>query len=159
LLYLFGPAVPDTIAPKLELTSPADGSFHVLPVDLSLYGEVTDDLEPQFYAIEVRQGDAVVFTGEGIRVDLALRNPPPAQHDLVVPVQDEAGNAGTDRVRFTTLPEGSEAPDATAAETDAGETDAGEATAEDDGRGCAISGAPGPLGLLLLLLRPRRRRR
>jgi hypothetical protein len=163
LLYLFGPAQPDIVAPTLELTSPIDGSYHVRPVDLSLYGEIVDDLAPQFYAIDITRDGQLLFSAEAIRVDLLLKNPPAGTYDLHVTVRDQGGNAGSDRVRFTILPEGSEDPDSTTGDDDSGTGDTGDDTGDGGGPvddpGCdLVVGAPGPLGLLLLGLARRRRR-
>jgi hypothetical protein len=152
LLYLFGPAIPDTSPPTLEITSPEDGTFHVLPTTLRLQGEVSDDLAPQFYQVTVTNNGQTVFASEAPGLDLLLSDPPAGDYDLTVTVVDGGGNAGTDRVRFTLLPEGSEDPD-----TDTGDTDTdteGEATPDDGG--CRTVAAPP--GLLALLLLPRRRR-
>jgi hypothetical protein len=153
LLSLFGPPIPDTQPPTLEITSPQDGSIHVLPTTLRLQGEVLDDLSPQVYQLTVTNLGATVFSGEVLSLDLSLKDPPPGDYDLVVTVVDSAGNAAKDAVRFTLLPEGSEDPDtdtAVASETDT-EPDI------DDGGGCrTLAAPPGLLALLLLL--PRRRR-
>lgn len=170
LLYLFGPAVPDITAPVLTLTSPEDGSFHVYPADLSLFGEIEDEFVPQYYDIDVAQGGASLFTTEGTKVDLKLTRPPPGEYDLVVTVRDEAGNAGSDRVRFTILPEGSEDPDGTGGEESGGETGGDAPGLPADDGGCRLAGVPGllaasrtgsPFGLasLALLAAIRRRRR
>ncbi|MDC0715486.1 hypothetical protein [Nannocystis bainbridge] len=162
LLYLFGPAQPDITAPTLKLTSPADGSYHVLPVDLSLYGEVVDDLEPQFYAVEIQQAGQTLFSDEAIRVDLRLKNPPPGEYDLLVTVRDEGGNAGSDRVRFTILPEGSEDPDSTTGDGDTGSTGDTDDTSTgglSETQGCDLAVAAGGPAWLLGLALVRRRRR
>jgi hypothetical protein len=160
LLYLFGPAVPDTVAPTLALTSPEDGSAHVLPTTLSLFGDVVDDLSPQFYTVRVYQGDQQLIETEAIRVDLLLKNPPAGDYDLRVVVVDGGGNEAEDSVRFTILPAGSEDPDTdTATDTDTDtDTDAGPTTDAPpaDGGGCRL--APAPLGLPVLLGLRRRRR-
>lgn len=156
LLYLFGPAIPDTSPPTLTITSPDDGSFHVLPTTLRLQGEVSDDLAPQIYTITVTNNGQTVFSSENTNLDLALKDPPAGDYDLTVTVVDGAGNAGSDRVRFTLLPEGSEDPDTdTAGDTD---TDSeGEPTTGDGG--CrTLAAPPGLLALWLLLPRRRRRR-
>ncbi|WAS97525.1 hypothetical protein [Nannocystis punicea] len=161
LLYLFGPAQPDIVAPTLELTSPVDGSYHVLPVELSLYGDVVDDLEPQFYAVEIQQDGQTLFSDEAIRVDLRLKNPPPGTYDLLVTVRDEGGNAGSDRVRFTILPEGSEDPDSTTGDSDGtGDTgDTGDTGGLSETQGCDLGvSASGPAWLVVLALGRRRRR-
>jgi len=169
LLYLFGPAIPDTVAPTIDLQSPEDGSFHVLPVQVPLFGIISDDLEPQFYTIKVEQDGKQLFEGENIKVDLLLRDPPVGEYDLVVTAIDGGGNPGSARVRFTILAEGSEDPDTDSAGTDSeGDTDTDTSTggpATDDGGGCrlvtttSLPGLPGPLGLAVLLLTFRRRRR
>ncbi|MBA3550058.1 MAG: hypothetical protein H0T76_26565 [Nannocystis sp.] len=153
LLSLFGPAIPDTQPPTLDITSPQDGSFHVLPTTLRLQGEVVDDLTPQIYELTVTNKGETVYAGPVSGLDLALKDPPAGDYDLTVTIRDGAGNAGKDTVRFTLLAEGSEDPDTdTAAATD---TDTDGDTG--DGGGCrTLAAPPGLLALLLLL--PRRRR-
>jgi hypothetical protein len=155
LLYLFGPAIPDTSPPTLDITSPDNDSFHVLPTTLHLVGDVSDDLAPQIYALTVSNNGQTVFSGDVTHLDLPLKNPPAGDYDLTVTIVDGAGNAAKDRVRFTLLPEGSEDPDTdSAGDTD---TDTDGAANTSDG-GCRTLAAPPGL-LALLLLVPRRRRR
>lgn len=139
---LFGPAIPDTVAPTLEITSPPDESTFVLPTTIPLLGNVQDDLHPQFYVVEVYDGDQLIYEGDRIGLDLLLVNPPDGEYDLRVVIADEAGNTAEDRVRFDILPEGSELP----LEPDEdGEDDPAEA-------GCRTGGAPSPGAWLLLLV-------
>lgn len=155
LLALFGPAVPDTVAPTLQITSPPDGTYHVLPTTLRLQGDIRDDLAPQIYSVTVTNHGETVFSGEVLTLDLSLKDPPPGDYDLRVTVRDGAGNAGQDGVRFTLLPEGSEDPDTDSGDTDDTDSDTDDPGATADG-GCRTA-APGVLALLLLT--PRRRRR
>ncbi len=108
LRWLFGPPIPDTTAPELEIVSPLPGEVFVLPTTIPLLGEITDDLDPQFYHIEI---PAAGYEGDNIELDLLLENPPPGKYDLEVVITDEAGNAGSQRVKFEILPEGSELPE------------------------------------------------
>lgn len=150
---LFGPAIPDTTAPTLEITNPEDESTFVLPTTIALLGDVQDDLHPQFYTVEVYNHDLLIYTEDRIGLDLLLVNPPEDDYDLRVVIADEAGNTAEDRVRFTILPEGSELP------PEPEEDDPGDPTQT----GCRSGGpppAPGPwaLGMLasFLLIRTRR---
>lgn len=148
LRYLFGPPVPDTSAPTVEITSPEDGSVHVLPVTLPLRGEIHDDLGLQVFTISVLQDGAELFSSELGALDLSLTNPPAGDYDLTVRVSDEAGNVGEASVRFTVLPEGSPLPEPEPEEGADG--------------GCRVGPRPALAWLLLPLLaplRPRRRRR
>lgn len=156
LLYLFGPAQPDIVAPTLDITSPADGSYHVYPVDLPLRGDIVDDYAPQFYKIDVSQGGQSLLSFDGIRLSLQMTKPPPGAYDLLVTATDQAGNTATDRVRFTILPEGSEDPDG--ADTDDGTGGATSTGGLPSDHGCRVAGAPPSLALLALLLLRRRRR-
>lgn len=157
LLYLFGPAQPDITAPEIEVTSPAQGSVHVAPVDLDLRGVITDDLDPQLFAIEIRLGDALVFSGQDIRLGLHLKKPPPGDYDLEISARDPAGNRGVGHARFTILPPGSVDPDGEDPDEDPEPLPAGLPSQDE---GCRlVRPAPAPLLLTLLLGLPRRRRR
>ena len=156
LLYLFGPAVPDSEPPVLEISSPEDGSVHVLPVTLNLRGEVRDDLSPQFYDIVVRNAGQKIYEGEAPSLELLLKNPPAGDYELEVTVVDDGGNAGKDSVRFTVLPEGSVDPD-TDSDTDSDtDTDTDTDAPANQSSGCRTTVTTPALALLLLL--PRRRR-
>jgi len=173
LLYLFGPAVPDTVAPTITLTSPEEGSVHVFPAEgLSLQGVIHDDLDPQFYTITVKRDGATIIELEDVHIDLRLVKPPAGEYDLRVTAVDGGGNTGSARVRFTVLPEGSEDPDTDSAGTDSeGDTDSDTDTTggpDSDGGNCRLStttgrsgrsGRPPPFSLAALLLLVRRRRR
>lgn len=150
---LFGPAIPDTTAPTLEITSPADEGAFVLPVTIPLLGDVQDDLHPQFYVVEVFDGDTPIYRGDRLGLDLLLVSPPEGDYDLRVVIADEAGNTAEDSVRFTILPAGSELP------PDPDD----EAEDPSEPQGCRTGGAPAsawaPLLVLLVLgARPRARR-
>ncbi|MCH9679834.1 MAG: hypothetical protein K0V04_00245 [Deltaproteobacteria bacterium] len=150
---LFGPAIPDTSAPSLEITNPPDESTFVLPTTISLLGEVVDDRHPQFYRVQIFNNDQPIFDESRIGVDLLLINPPEGDYDLRVVIADEAGNTAEDAVRFTILPEGSELP------PDPEEDDDVEPAAA----GCRSGGVPvtALMGLVVLLVlgASRRRRR
>lgn len=146
LLYLFGPAVPDTSPPSLTITSPPDGSVHVLPATIPLLGEVTDDLSPQYYDITITRDGKTLYEGEGYKLELILQDPPVGEYELEVRVVDDGDNAGKARVGFTILPEGSDDPD-TDTEPGDSETDTGEA----GGGGCRVVGPPSDLTLLAAL--------
>ena len=158
LLYLFGPAVPDTAPPTLEITSPQDGSVHVLPTTLALLGTMTDDLSPQFYDITITRDGQQLFVDEAVRLSLQLKDPPAGDYALVVKVIDEGGNVGEDSVRFTILPAGSEDPD-----TDSDFSDSDSETDTDTGApgdgGCRVAGPPSDLAWCLPLAWLARRRR
>ena len=159
LLYLFGPAVPDVSPPTLEITSPAEGSVHVLPTSLALTGEVTDDLSPQFYDITITRDGEKLYESTGYKLLLALKDPPPGDYDLQVTVVDNGGNAGKDSVRFTILPEGSEDPDT---DSDLGSEASGDGEGQAADGGCRVAGTPSDLrglaGLVPLAWLARRRR-
>ena len=145
LLYLFGPAVADTSPPTLDITSPQDGSVHVLPTTLTLAGTVTDDLSPQYYDITITRDGAPLYTGEGSRLGLLLKDPPAGDYALEVTVVDDGGNAGKDSVRFTILPPGSEDPD-TDSDTDGTmDTDSDTAGGPATDGGCRVAGTPSDL--------------
>ncbi len=147
LLYLFGPSQPDTSPPELDITSPQDGSVHVLPTSLLLRGTVHDDLSPQYYDITIARDGQQLYAGQGYKLSLVLKDPPAGDYTLDVTVVDDGGNAGKDSVRFTILPAGSEDPDT---DSDAGDSDAAtDTTTDTDGEpasgGCRIAGPPSDL--------------
>ncbi|MEX1368076.1 MAG: hypothetical protein AB1Z98_33410 [Nannocystaceae bacterium] len=144
MLLLFGPALADTTAPILEITSPPDGSTFVLPSTIALLGDIEDDLDPQFYGLQVYDGDQLIFDDTRVALDLLLVNPPEGDYDLRVVLTDEAGNATEDTVSFTILPEGSELP------PDPEEDD----PADPAEAGCRTAGTPPAPGPVLLLLSP-----
>ena len=161
MMYLFGPHVHDTIAPTIEITSPEDESVHVLPVTIPLLADISDNLDPQFYRVEVFANGMAepVSADTQPTLDLLINNPAPGDYELRAVVTDEEGNAAEDVVRFTILPEGSELPEP--------EEDPDEPM-EPEGAGCRAAGpAVGPMvgpaapafGLLPLLFFAVRRRR
>jgi len=113
--WLFGPPLPDTSAPTLEIISPIDGETFVLPTTIPLTGDITDDLDPQFYRIQIftlHDGEPLEFPEESkIGLDYLLQNPPPGDYEMRVVIADEAGNTAEDTVTFTILKEGSELPE------------------------------------------------
>ncbi len=146
--HIFGPPVADVSAPTLEITSPEDGSTHVLPITIPLTGEIDDDRHLQRYTITISQdGEALLEVLDGTLAQ-SMRNPPAGEYNLAIRVADEAGNATREEVSFTILPEGSELPADEEAEAV---------------EGCRLGGTPrNPAALLLLglaLLPPRRRPR
>lgn len=149
MLQMFGPAVPDTTAPTLEITNPPDGSTFVLPTTIALLGEIEDDLDPQFYTLQIFEDGQKLFEDTRVNVDLLLINPPEGEHEMRVVLLDEAGNSAEDTVTFTILPEGSELPPEPEEEDPADPAEAG----------CRSGGAPSSPALLALLLLGLRRRR
>ncbi len=147
--WLFGPAIPDTTPPKLEIIAPLPDEVFVLPATIPLIGEIEDDLDPQFYHLEVYYGDAKLYDNDNIELSLLLENPPEGEIELRVVVRDEAGNEDEATIAFEILPEGSELP----AEDDV--------VLDDPPTGsCAIGDRTGDRGLALLglVLVARRRR-
>jgi hypothetical protein len=148
--WLFGPPIPDTTAPELEITSPLPGEVFVLPATIPLVGDITDDLDPQFYHIEIYADGAPepVYDSDNIKLELLIENPAAGEIELRIVITDEAGNQDEETIAFEILPEGSELP----ADDDL--------VLEDDPlESCAIDrDARTPLPLLLLLALVRRRR-
>lgn len=159
LRYLFGPSQPDIVAPRIELASPAQGSVHVLPVDLDLRGEIVDDLEPQFFALEIQLAGQTIYAADVVRIDLLLKDPPPGDYDLLLTARDAAGNATSEHLRFTILPPGSEDPDTTGDPPATDEPVVPGLPGDDGSGGCRLAGGPAGLALPTLLALLRRRRR
>jgi hypothetical protein len=145
LLHLFGPSVPDLVAPSLEITSPEEGAAFVLPATFNLQAEIDDDLYPQIYTVTLTDHGQLLAERSDAVVDFQLKDPPPGDYDMVVRIADKSGNIAEDRVRFTVHPEGTQLLD----------------PPEEDPQGCQLaapSRRPAELAfVLLLLLRPRRR--
>jgi len=108
--WLFGPPIADTTPPKLEILSPLPDEMFVLPATIPLVGEITDDLDPQFYHIEIFAGDVVAYDSDNIKLELLIENPDPGEIELRVVVTDEAGNQTEETIAFEILPKGSELP-------------------------------------------------
>ncbi len=158
MLLLFGEHVPDVEPPAFELVYPPDESTFVLPTTFILRGAIEDELHPQFYDIEVFNngqpvGDKRTDVGLEGDLELAITNPEPGDYELRVILTDEGGNASEDTVRFTILPEGSEAPDQ---EDDEGADPQGATTCSADG---GPNGGPAQLLWAALMLAGWRRRR
>jgi hypothetical protein len=150
LLYLFGPAVPDTSPPSLTITSPPDGSIHVLPAAIPLLGEMTDDLAPQYYDITItRTATRPSTRARPTSWSSSCKTRPPATTSSRSRVVDDGGNIGKARVSFTILPEGSEDPDT---DSDASDSETDTTGAPDDASGCRLVGPPSDLTLLASLL-------
>lgn len=110
--WLFGPPIPDTTAPELEIISPLPDEVFVLPTTIPLVGTLTDDLDPQFYHFEIYYEGTSIYSGDNIELQLLLEDPPKGEIELRIVVTDEAGNEGEQNVTFEVLPKGSELPDA-----------------------------------------------
>ena len=147
--HLFGDHIPDVEAPQVEITYPNDGDVFVFPADFALEGEIRDNLDPQFYTIEVFRDGQPAFDTTHIALDLALTDAPPGEYNLRIRVTDEGGNAGEAEVSFTILPQGSELPDQD-----------GDPPEVNEGEGCRVAPPTGAslfvLPLLLLLARRRK---
>jgi hypothetical protein len=113
LAYLFGPPIPDTSPPALEIESPADGSIHEAPALVDLRVTVHDDLDPQFYELVVLLGDQEIFRGSDFYDDIerAFRVVEPGEYPLTIQAIDEAGNVGEADVAFTYVPQGALDPE------------------------------------------------
>lgn len=158
---LFGPAIPDTTAPTLEIVSPRDEQTFVLPTTIALLGDIEDDLHPQFYGVQVYDQEQLIYDAPSTRLDLLLVNPPEGDYDMRVVISDEAGNTAEDRVRLTVLPEGSELPpepdeDDPGEPTEAGCRVGGPGSTVAGGRGNRWGSAWALLALVLLRRRTRR---
>jgi hypothetical protein len=145
---LFGPSLPDVEAPELAITFPVDGATFEAPVSFTLRAEIDDDLHPQFYDVELFDGETPVATRNdlGIEDDLELlvERPPPGEYALRVVLADGGGNTAEDMVRFTILPEGTAPPP--------------EDSPEAPPSGCRVSSGGTGWPLLLLLAGVRRRK-
>lgn len=108
--WLFGPPIPDTTAPELEIVAPLPDEVFVLPATIPLVGEIEDDLDPQFYHITVFYGDMQLYDNDNVALSLLLENPPEGEIELRVVIRDEAGNEDEETIAFEILPEGSELP-------------------------------------------------
>ncbi len=112
MMMLFGPHIPDTQAPTLDIVRPLDGSVHVLPTTFFLQGDIDDNMHPQVYriAVFVNGSEMPFFEGTDATLNLRLEDPPADDYELLVRVTDEEGNVVEETVTFTVLPEGSEIP-------------------------------------------------
>ncbi len=105
--YLFGPSSPDTQSPVVEIVSPAPDSVHELPAVVSLRADISDNFDPQFYALSVYLDEELIFeTDVYDDLEVAFQVKEPGEYDVRVVATDDAGNAGEGSVTFTYVPEG-----------------------------------------------------
>ena len=143
MLALFGPTIPDTIAPSVLIESPADGAELDFEETFELTITLDDDRRPQImnttiFIDDVQQADAVLINttvsfpvnGGAAPEGHGLGNGP---HTIRVDVTDESGNPATDEVTITIVG----GPDA------GGEDETGAGTGADAGGTGADAGGTG----------------
>lgn len=100
LAFLFGPAQPDTQAPRIELLSPLPGAVHELPAVPEIRVRIEDDRHPQFYQVDIELDGVNIFSDElWGDYELAFVVPAAGDYPLRMTVRDEAGNQ--DEVEFS----------------------------------------------------------
>jgi MYXO-CTERM domain-containing protein len=139
MLALFGPTIPDTIAPTVSIDSPADGAELDFEETFDLTITLDDDRRPQvmntvIFIDDVEQADAVLINttvsfpvnGGAAPEGHGLGNGP---HTIRVEVTDESGNPSTDEVTITIV----NGPDAPGGEDETGAGTGGDGGTAADG--------------------------
>jgi MYXO-CTERM domain-containing protein len=187
MLALFGPPIPDLVAPTIQILAPGEGEELDYASNFDLTFVLDDDRRPQIldiviYVDDVEITDAVLIDQEHTFPVTGGDPPghglPNGTHTIRIEAFDEGGNPASDEVSFVIVngPEAPAADDtgsgaATAGPSDgdgdgdtAGDSsvgaDGGGRGGDDGGCGCRSPG-PAPLGLatfLLVALGVRRRR-
>jgi MYXO-CTERM domain-containing protein len=174
LLLIFGPSVPDTAAPTVEVLSPADGD-KIEGDGFDLVVNLQDDQIPAVIGLTITIEGAAL--PEPIADDGAFASPgelrfpisglDPGQYTVTVAGVDESENPASDAVTVTIADPNAPDTEGSGSGGDAStgdDTDGSGAADDDDAAGCACAAAPAPslpwaLGLLALVRRriPRRR--
>ncbi|MCA9711658.1 MAG: MYXO-CTERM sorting domain-containing protein, partial [Myxococcales bacterium] len=144
LLYLFGPSVPDTIAPAVSIVAPQDGAM-IEGGDLELVISLQDDQSPAIITTNiVITSDALpepveadgVYAAPG-ELTFPINGLPAGTYAVQVDIQDESDNPASDEVSFTVLeepPAGGESGGGTGSDDAAdGESGAGDGGPGDGG--------------------------
>jgi len=149
LLFLFGPSLPDTIAPEVSIVAPADGAV-VEGGDLEMLIALLDDQSPAVISMDVmlvsdalpapvETGGAYVSPSE---LAFPIQGLPDGEYTLSVDIVDESENPATDQVSFTVVGNPQEGDDDGTVDDSGGEDD-GTGPGDDDG---LEDGSGGPSG-------------
>ncbi|RMG98806.1 MAG: hypothetical protein D6705_04880 [Deltaproteobacteria bacterium] len=170
MLALFGPPIPDDVAPSVTIDNPGEGDVLDCPVEFDLVVTLDDDRRPQTMSTTIYLDDQEVLSG--LFIDSTLSFPvsggiAPGMHTFRVEIEDESGNPASAEVNFEVAtnpgdPMCAAAPDPTDGTTAGdvgtdGGTDGGTAGANggsDEGCGCRTShgGPAGPMGAFVSCL-------
>jgi hypothetical protein len=108
MFYLFGPAIPDTEPPTIELLAPEWDAVFEEPAVPSIRFRIDDDRHPQEYDIYVFYDGQVVFEWSAFDeiTDLPLLIPDPGVWEFELRVVDAAGNQTSELIRVEVVEEG-----------------------------------------------------
>jgi MYXO-CTERM domain-containing protein len=158
LLELFGESIPDTIAPTIEITSPADGD--VIVGDFYLDVSFADDQHPVVIAATItllQDGEPLSEPEPGSyagpsELSFPINGLPPGDYTILVEGTDESDNPASDMIAITideptsdesgggTTGGGDDDDDGADSTDDAGDDDDGD---DDDGSEGSDTGDPG----------------
>ncbi len=150
LLFLFGPSLPDTIAPAVSILSPENGAT-IDGGDLDLLVELRDDQSPAVISMDIiLESDALpepVESGGAFAAPSELPFPimglPDGEYTVRVDILDESDNPATDEVSFTVIGNPPEGGDDSAVDESGGGEGSGGAGTGGDGSGDGSGGADG----------------
>ncbi len=159
LLELFGESIPDTIAPTIEITAPADGDVIVGDFDLTV--SFADDQHPVVIDATItlaQDGEPLGEPQAGsyagpMELPFPIVGLPAGEYTITVDGTDESGNPASDMIAITIEDAVSDESDDDAGPADGTEDDAGDDTTDDgadddaddddDGSGGSDTGDPG----------------
>jgi len=142
LLFVFGEAVPDTIAPTISIVAPEDGA--TIEGDVALVVAFADDQQPVVISATITlEGDALpepvpssgAYAGPS-ELEFPINGLPPGEYTITVEGTDESDNPASDQITImVTEPAGAdESGDDGSTAADDG-TDEGPATDDDSADG------------------------
>ncbi len=169
LLDLFGPSVPDTVAPTVTITAPVDQSQYLAGAAFSIMVEAADD--SAISQVQLFNKDAGLQTDQSSPYGWEVADIPPGMYVFKVVATDLSGNTAESNVVtvYVGVPPdmdtGSSGDVDTSDDEDSDDEDTGDDPGQDDGGGdkgcgCRQSAPTGSLfGLGLVVLGLARRRR
>jgi hypothetical protein len=155
MLLLFGPPIPDQIAPSVVIDSPAEGEVIDYAANFDLTVTFDDDRRPQVLATVIYFDETEAADGSFVNSTLTFPvngGDPPAGHGLAdgphtirVDITDEAGNPATAEVTFEIINSPFGSADDTGQSESGGSTGDGDEPPAEGSEGS--SGAPPDPGL------------
>jgi MYXO-CTERM domain-containing protein len=146
LLLVFGPPVPDNVAPTVSIDEPADGSAFAYEDDWDLVITLQDDRTPQILVTSIFFDDVEVVTDQqflNTTLDFPINGGDPpmghglseGDHTIRVEITDEGGNPSSAEVTISIM--GGPPPGADTSGDGTGGSGSADSSGGDDGGGTA----------------------